>query len=62
MLDTVGLQKSYKHKTHTASHVYPGIDKERVTRRSGLVQLNGADEVSAIASTSQHPLLLLTRA
>ncbi len=50
-------QKSYKHKTHTASHVYASVDKERVTRRSGLVQLNGADEVSAIASTSQHPLL-----
>ena len=40
-------QKSCKHKTHKS-----------VPRGSGLVQLNGADEVSAIAATSQRPLLL----
>ena len=39
-------QKSCKHKTHKS-----------VPRGSGLVQLNGADEVSAIAATSHRPLL-----
>ena len=39
---------------------YLGLTPKRksIPRRSGLVQLNGADEVSAIAATSQHPLLL----
>ena len=42
---------------HIASHAYAGMDKERIPRRSGLVQLNGADAVFAIAAISQHPLL-----